>query len=82
MVDKVLWPSWRYGPKGEADIFERPEDVPVGWFDHPSMHGAQAAPIVDDPDTASREEVISALKARGIAFDGRWSMKRLQGLLA
>jgi hypothetical protein len=32
----ILWPSWRYGPNGEAQIFEKAEDVPKGWEDHPS----------------------------------------------
>lgn len=33
---KVEWPSWRYGPKGEAQIFERESEVPKGWEDHPA----------------------------------------------
>lgn len=35
-MDKVLWPSWRYGPGGQARVFDSGEDVPVGWHDHPS----------------------------------------------
>ena len=35
---KVYWPSWRYGPNGEAEIFKTADDVPEGWFDHPSKH--------------------------------------------
>lgn len=31
------FPSWRYGPNGAADIFHREEDVPEGWYDHPSL---------------------------------------------
>lgn len=37
MTDK--FPSWRYGPKGEAAVFESEADVPKGWEDHPSKHG-------------------------------------------
>jgi hypothetical protein len=33
--DKVYWPSWRFGPKGEAQVFETEADVPAGWVDHP-----------------------------------------------
>lgn len=33
---KKEWPSFRYGPKGEAQIFHRQEDVPQGWKDHPT----------------------------------------------
>jgi hypothetical protein len=31
----VEWPSWRYGPNGEARIFESADDVPAGWTDSP-----------------------------------------------
>jgi hypothetical protein len=27
------WPSWRYGPNGEAQVFESASDVPKGWKD-------------------------------------------------
>ena len=30
------FPSFRYGPDGQAQVFEREEDVPPGWEDHPS----------------------------------------------
>lgn len=30
------FPSWRYGPDGQARVFTRADDVPVGWADHPS----------------------------------------------
>lgn len=29
------WPSYRYGPNGEAEIFEKEELVSKGWVDHP-----------------------------------------------
>lgn len=29
------FPSWRYGPDGASAVFEREEDVPAGWADHP-----------------------------------------------
>lgn len=29
------WPSYRYGPNGESEVFHRPEDVPAGWRDAP-----------------------------------------------
>jgi hypothetical protein len=35
MPDKN-WPSWRYGPNGEGQIFQREADVPQGWVDSPS----------------------------------------------
>jgi hypothetical protein len=30
------FPAWYYGPEGQSDVFERAEDVPEGWQDHPS----------------------------------------------
>ncbi len=27
------WPAWRYGPDGEAMVFDKSEDVPEGWTD-------------------------------------------------
>jgi hypothetical protein len=30
------FPSWRYGPDGEAQIFQTADDVPAGWVDHPA----------------------------------------------
>lgn len=30
------WPAWRYGPKGEAEIFNSAEEVPKGWKDAPA----------------------------------------------
>lgn len=44
------WPSWRYGPNGEARVFPRADDVPKGWEDHPSK---VARP---KPNTASGNE--------------------------
>lgn len=49
---KQLWPSWRYGPKGEAQIFDREEDVPKGWKDHPSKFGKKAEDEVAVPDAS------------------------------
>lgn len=30
------FPSWRYGPDGQARKCESAADVPAGWTDHPS----------------------------------------------
>lgn len=34
MAEKVLWPSWRYGPNGQSGIFQSEDDVPAGWIDN------------------------------------------------
>lgn len=44
------WPSWWYGPKGEAAVFESENDVPRGWHNHPSKH--EAAKSADPAKTA------------------------------
>lgn len=35
-MSEGAWPKCRYGPGGQSAIFERPEDVPEGWEDHPN----------------------------------------------
>lgn len=34
------WPAFRYGPEGERQVFQRPEDVPEGWRDSPNFVAA------------------------------------------
>lgn len=33
----IKFPGWRYGPNGEAQIFEREEDVPEDWTNNPNV---------------------------------------------
>jgi len=35
-VQNSNFPAWYYGPDGESQIFDREEDVPEGWTDHPT----------------------------------------------
>lgn len=37
------FPSYRYGPNGEAEVFESEADVPEGWLDHPAKFNAPEA---------------------------------------
>lgn len=48
------FPSWRYGPDGEARIFHDEDSVPEGWADSP-------AAFDDDGDNAP----VDAPKRRG-----------------
>jgi hypothetical protein len=41
------WPAWRYGPKGESDIFNCEEEVPKGWNDDVSRL-AKATLVVEE----------------------------------
>lgn len=56
------WPAWRYGPKGEAAVFESEADVPKGWHDHPSKH-AEKAPKA--PEAKAEEKPAKAPKKAG-----------------
>lgn len=33
-MTEETWPSWRYGPNGEAQIYQSADEVPAGWKDH------------------------------------------------
>jgi hypothetical protein len=35
MTEEATFPSWRYGPNGEAEIFQTEAEVPKGWKDAP-----------------------------------------------
>jgi hypothetical protein len=50
----VYWPSWRYGPDGQAAVFNSEDDVPEGWADHPAKVGVETANGVV-PQGLSRE---------------------------
>lgn len=83
---KVEWPSWRYGSGGEARVFEGPEGVPEGWRDYPFARKAEE--IVAQADLngdgviePSKPEIIKALRDRGVDFDARWGVAKLQALL-
>jgi hypothetical protein len=59
------WPSWRYGPKGEAEIFEREADVPSGWEDHPAKfkeEGKDEAVAKSSEPNRPSEEATSPVK--------------------
>ncbi len=57
----VFWPSWRYGPNGEAAIFQNAAEVPAGWKDHPKKHA---------PDYVE-ETTVENLSERDIELDKR-----------
>jgi hypothetical protein len=72
---------WKYR-KGEARMFASPEEVPEG-------EGWQATPVVDDASedadeaaTTEIDELREQAVALGIKVDGRWSAKKLQGMIA
>lgn len=50
------WPSWRYGPNGEAQVFHRIEDVPVGWKDDPHAFADKAEDAADESEERAEDE--------------------------
>lgn len=78
-MPKVEWPAWYYGPDG-GRIFACAEDVPEGWTDspQPKVTGDLNGDGVVEP---SKAEIVKALKAKGVKFDARWGIEKLQALL-
>lgn len=37
--------TWAYGPNGEAEIFNSPDDVPKGWADTPAAFDKAPEPV-------------------------------------
>jgi hypothetical protein len=35
MTNRTEWPKWMYGPDDAARIFQKDDQVPKGWADHP-----------------------------------------------
>lgn len=46
--EPIKFPGWRYGPNGEAQIFDRAEDVPKGWTDNPNDFKTSSEAVVDE----------------------------------
>lgn len=81
-----FWPSWRYGPGGEAAVFNSPEEVPEGWEDHPSKvkepkpaKQVQAEAAVMDELTD--QEIMEQLSAAGLQFNKNWPRSKLLAVL-
>jgi hypothetical protein len=75
---KIRWPAWRYGPDGQAQIFQSASEVPEGWKDH-------SVPV---PERQSRGDVVvdraalaEQLKARGIKVNPMWGASKMQEIL-
>lgn len=79
---KPRYPGWRYGPNGEAEIFQTADAVPEGWFDTPQKaveHAAQKAKKAPEPDFVAEAqpiEIVEAKKANNSAKELSASPKR------
>lgn len=87
------FPGWRYGPNGEAQIFQTADEVPEGWTDNPNdfkkAESAPPAPVVSpevptaaDPEPFNRAAAVAFLEARGVKVKGTWGEKRISEELA
>lgn len=74
------WPSWRYGPGGQAAIFQKEEDVPEGWTkkpdEAPEVYVPRPAPPVLD-----RAELLSLLAAINVEVDPTWGVAHMKKVL-
>lgn len=70
------WPSWRYGPNGEAEIFKCEADVPYGWTKKPGE-------IYQPParNSLDRNQLTNLLLAKGIVARGNWSTAYMKEVL-
>ena len=57
------FPSYRYGPNGEAEVFESEADVPEGWLDHPSKFNAPEADAPTAKATPQKRQTAAEKKA-------------------
>lgn len=67
----VAWPAWFYGPNGEAQIFERSEDVPEGWLDDPRKQAdakAPPPPQAESKPPLKRDEIVAELRRHNVLF--------------
>src|ERR1700704_1324572 len=81
-INEFAGPTYRYGPKGEAQIFTDSRDVPEGWQDHPSAFAPKAGKVANTDDNAlSRDELKAALTAGGIQYQQNAGTAALASLL-
>lgn len=86
------WPAWFYGPDDQSAIFQKDDEIPEGWKDHPSKVGNADEEKKGDDDNSdseiemSREEIIAGLKEFDAEFKPNARTKtlyaQLQALLA
>lgn len=66
MSTEKHWPSWRFGPNGQSDVFNSEDDVPKGWVAHPSLL-TEKAPAAVVSTTAATDD--ADLDVAGWPFD-------------
>lgn len=67
--ERTDWPAWRYGPGGEARIFQEDEPIPEGWVDHPSLLAAAPEPATSLTGSESIAEIEAAYAEGRVTLD-------------
>ena len=67
-IKPAMWPAWRYGPNGEAEIFEHIKDVPTGWAVYPNTESFRQV----ETDSFDTEELRQMLTDKGVEIDPQW----------
>lgn len=74
------WPSWRYGPEGQAEIFQREEDVPDGWGRKPGETGPVFVPK-PTPPVLDRTVLIDELHRYGVEINPTWGVAHMKKVI-
>lgn len=70
------FPGWFHSPSGDCAIFEKAEDVPLGWANKPfTTYEAPTPPTVDVEDT------IKQLTDLGVEINPIWGAAHLKKVL-
>lgn len=77
-IKPQLWPSWYYGPDGEAEIFNNASEVPPGWTTDPYRKPGEPPKPGEKLDG---DALKKALKKKGMKIDPRWSDAHMKKLL-
>lgn len=74
------WPGWRYGPDGEAAIFQCEADVPLGWTRKP---GEQPEPFTPKPapEVLDVGELVLQLEQAGVEINPTWGVAHMKKVI-
>ena len=68
----MYWPSWRFGPNGQRQIFQSADEVPLGWFETPAEAeehdvNSSSAPVMDVEqwEGLSKDDLFALLRNAG-----------------
>lgn len=74
-----IWPSWFYGPNGEKGVFEKPEDVPVGWVRKLGVPERELE--VRTTTILDRDILIAELLQLGIDINHTWGNAHMKKVI-